>query len=246
MADLTPDDIEMLTGANYATFTTIDADGLPQSTIIWIDAEGEHVLVNTAKGRVKDRNVRRDPRVSVLVIREGDAYDWISVAGRVVDIEEGTFRHEDGKEVTRQWVAHPGSVAIVAHDGEHVWLVRQPREATGDPDLLELPAGKLDEDGESPLECGQRELAEEIGKAAGAWEHLTTYFTSAGFTDEQCHIYLATDLRDEPGKEVADERIDIEQHPLAGLDATIAACRDAKTLIGLLMLRARLDSTPMD
>ena len=102
--------------------------------------------------------------------------------------------------MTRQWVAHPGSVAIVAHDGEHVWLVRQPREATGDPDLLELPAGKLDEEGESPLECGQRELAEEIGKAAASWEHLTTYFTSAGFTDEQCHIFLATDLRDEPGR----------------------------------------------
>ena len=47
----------------------------------------------------------------------------------------------------------PARSAIVAHDGEHVWLVRQPREATGDPDLLELPAGKLDEEGESPLEC---------------------------------------------------------------------------------------------
>ncbi len=112
--------------------------------------------------------------------------------GKIVDVCEGTFRHEDGDEVTRQWVAHPGSVAIVAHDAEHVWLVRQPREATGDPDLLELPAGKLDEEGESPLLCGKRELAEEIGKAAASWEHLTTYFTSAGFTDEQCHIFLAT------------------------------------------------------
>ena len=98
--------------------------------------------------------------------------------------------------MTRQWVAHPGSVAIVAHDGERVWLVRQPREAIGEPDLLELPAGKLDEEGESPLECGQRELAEEIGKAAEHWEHLTTYCTSAGFTDEQCHIYP----RDRPAR----------------------------------------------
>jgi 8-oxo-dGTP pyrophosphatase MutT (NUDIX family) len=162
--------------------------------------------------------------------------------GTVFDVCEGRFRHEDGEEVTRQWVVHPGSVAIVAHDGEHVWLVRQPREATGDPDLLELPAGKLDEEGESPLECGRRELAEEIGKAAGNWEHLTTYFTSAGFTDERCHIYLATDLRDAPGNELAGERIDIEAHPLASLDATIAGCSDAKTLIGLLLLRARIDA----
>jgi 8-oxo-dGTP pyrophosphatase MutT (NUDIX family) len=161
-------------------------------------------------------------------------------AGRIVDVREGRFRHEDGEEVTRQWVVHPGSVAIVAHDGERVWLVRQPREATGEPDLLELPAGKLDEEGETPLECGIRELAEEIGKAAEHWEHVTTYYTSAGFTDEECHVYLATGLSEEPGRQIAGERIDIEARPLAELDATIAESRDAKTLIGLLMLRDRL------
>jgi 8-oxo-dGTP pyrophosphatase MutT (NUDIX family) len=160
--------------------------------------------------------------------------------GKVVDVLEGTFRYDDGQEVTRQWIAHPGSVAIVAHDGEQVWLVRQPREATGVPDLLELPAGKLDEEGETPLECGQRELAEEIGKAAEHWEHLTTYYTSPGLTDEQCHLYLATGLRDEPGQEIPDERIDVEPHKLGDLDATIADCRDSKTLIGLLLLRDRL------
>jgi ADP-ribose pyrophosphatase len=161
--------------------------------------------------------------------------------GGFIEVHEGTFRHDDGEEVTRQWVKHPGAVGIVAHDGDKLWLVRQPREATGDPDLLELPAGKLDEEGETPLECARRELAEEIGKAADHWEHLTTYYTSAGFTDEECHIFLATGLRDDPGHEIEGERIDVETHPLADLDATIAACRDAKTLIGLLMLRARLD-----
>jgi 8-oxo-dGTP pyrophosphatase MutT (NUDIX family) len=160
--------------------------------------------------------------------------------GKIVDVCEGRFRHDDGDEVTREWVAHPGAVGVVAHDGEHVWLVRQPREAVGEPDLLELPAGKLDEEGESPLECGVRELAEEIGKSAASWEHLTTYYSSAGFTDEQVYIYLATDLSDQPGQEVAGERIEIEQHPLDRLDETIAACKDAKTLIGLQLLRARL------
>ena len=160
--------------------------------------------------------------------------------GAIFDVCEGRFRYEDGQEIARQWVVHPGSVAIVAHDGERVWLVRQPREATGEPDLLELPAGKLDEPGESPLECAVRELAEEIGKAAASWEHLKTYYTSAGFTDEQCHIYLATDLRDEPGRQIPHERIDVETHPLAQLDATIADCRDAKTIIGLQLLRDRL------
>ncbi len=160
--------------------------------------------------------------------------------GDFVEVCEGTFRHEDGGEVKRQWVAHPGAVGIVAHDGEHVWLVRQPREAIGDPELLELPAGKLDEEGETPLECGVRELAEEIGKAAAAWEHVATFYTSPGFTDEQCHIYLATDLSDEPGRQIEGERIHVERHPLAELDATIAGCRDSKTIIGLQILRARL------
>ena len=129
---------------------------------------------------------------------------------------------------------------MVAHDDEHVWLVRQPREATGDPDLLELPAGKLDEEGEAPLECARRELAEEIGKAAEHWEHLKTFLTSAGMTDERCHIFLATGLRDEPGLAIESERIDVERHPLAELGAAIAATTDAKTLIGLMLLRERL------
>ena len=109
----------------------------------------------------------------------------------------------------------------------------------GRADLLELPAGKLDEEGESPLECGRRELAEEIGKAAESWELLTRYYSSAGFTDEEVHVYLATGLSDAPGQEIEGERITVEPRPLAELDALIAECRDAKTLIGLLLLQAR-------
>ena len=90
------------------------------------------------------------------------------------------FRHEDGEEVERESVAHPGAVGVVAHDGEQVCLVRQPREAVGEPDLLELPAGKLDEEGEAPLETAKRELAEEIGKAAEHWEQLARFYTSPG------------------------------------------------------------------
>jgi len=159
---------------------------------------------------------------------------------RIAAIKKGTFRHEDGEEVTREWAEMDGAVAVVAHDGERLWLVRQPREATGEFDLLELPAGRLDQEGETPLDTAKRELAEEIGKAAGAWEHLTTFYTTPGFTNEQCHIFLATELRDEPGQEIEGERIDIEVHPLAELDGLLSAVRDSKALIGLLMLRDRL------
>jgi ADP-ribose pyrophosphatase len=166
--------------------------------------------------------------------------ETVAYEGRIVDLVVGRFRHEDGETVTREWARHPGAAAIVAHDGVSVWLVRQPREPIGVPDLLELPAGKLDEPGESPLECAKRELAEEIGKTAATWEHLTTYYATVGFSDEVIHLYLATDLGDAPGQAIADERIDIELHPLAGLDLLIPEIQDSKTLIGLLLLRDRL------
>ena len=129
-------------------------------------------------------------------------------------------------------------MAVVAHDGERIFLVRQPREAVGEPALLELPAGKLDEEGEGPLETAKRELAEEIGKGANSWRHLTTFYTSPGFVEEECHVYLATDLFDQTAEADEDERIEIVERPLAELDAVIEQCRDAKTLVGLLWFRA--------
>ncbi len=159
--------------------------------------------------------------------------------GKVFSVREETFRHEDGDETTREIVRHQGAVGIVCHDGERIWLVRQPREAVGAPDLLELPAGKLDVEGEEPLETAKRELAEEIGKAASEWEHLHSFYTSPGFTDEECHVYLATGLSDASAETEENERIDVETRPLAELDALIGEVRDSKTLIGLLELRRR-------
>ena len=61
--------------------------------------------------------------------------------GKIFRVRRETFRHEDGEASTREIVRHRGAVGVVAHDGESIWLVRQPREAVGAPDLLELPAG---------------------------------------------------------------------------------------------------------
>ena len=82
-------------------------------------------------------------------------------------------------------VGHPGAVGILAYDDERVWLVRQPREAVGDPALLEIPAGKLDDEGETPEQTARRELAEEVGVAADDWRPLKRFHTSPGFTDEE-------------------------------------------------------------
>lgn len=160
--------------------------------------------------------------------------------GRIGTVRVERYRHADGEEVVREVVGHPGAVAIVAHDDEHLWLVRQPREVCGERALLEVPAGKLDVDGEPPLETAKRELAEEVGKAAGRWEALKAIYTSPGFTDEQIELFLATDLRDVARPDVEeDERIEVVAWPLDRLDEAIAACEDAKSLVGLLLLRAR-------
>jgi ADP-ribose pyrophosphatase len=160
--------------------------------------------------------------------------------GYIASVDKCRFRHEDGEEVTREIVRHPGAVAIVAHDDEQLYLVRQPREAVGVPDLLELPAGKLDVEGEPPLECAKRELREEIGKAAEHWEHLATFYNSPGYSDEEVHVYLASGLSDTgPSQVDEDERIDIATYPLDRLDDAIADTRDSKTLIGLYELRRR-------
>jgi len=158
-------------------------------------------------------------------------------------IRAGTerFRHPDGTEVTRDKVWHPGAVGVVALDDEHIWLTRQPREVIGDSASLEIPAGKLDVEGEPPLETAKRELGEEIGKRAEYWQQLLAFYTSPGFSDERMWLYLATGLSDAPDGAAAeaDERIEIVPWPLARLDQAIDQCEDSKSLIALLWLAAR-------
>src|SRR5918996_2950328 len=98
--------------------------------------------------------------------------------GHIATVRVDEFRYPDGSTAEREVVAHPGAVAMVAHDDRFLYLVRQPREAVGAGALLELPAGKLDVEGEGPLECARRELEEEIGKRAAQWRELKRFFTS--------------------------------------------------------------------
>lgn len=163
-------------------------------------------------------------------------------SGRLVDVRIERFRHADGEEVSREIVRHKGAVGMLAYDEQHVWLVRQPREAVGEPDLLEIPAGRLDVPGEEPLQAARRELAEEIGKAAAVWEPIVTYYTGAGFTDERVHLFAATGLTDESAESGEQERIEIVPWPIERLQDAIGQCRDAKTLIALYWLAARLNA----
>ena len=160
--------------------------------------------------------------------------------GHIGGVRVDTFRYDDGEEATREIVSHPGAVTVLPFDGEAVWLVRQPREPVGEQSLLELPAGKLDVEGEDQEAAARRELAEEIGKGARSWRHLVSFYNSPGLLAEVNHLYLAEDLYDESAEAEENERIEIVRLPLADLDDTIAGLRDAKTLIGLLWLRSYL------
>jgi 8-oxo-dGTP pyrophosphatase MutT (NUDIX family) len=160
--------------------------------------------------------------------------------GRIAAVRVERWREEDGEVVEREVVGHPGAVAVLAHDGEQIYLVSQPREPVGEPRLLELPAGKLDDDSEDVLATAKRELAEEIGKGARTWKHLATFWSSPGFSNEEIHLFLATDLYDESAEADENERIEVVDYPLDRLDDAIADCADSKSLVGLLWLKAYL------
>ena len=156
--------------------------------------------------------------------------------GQIGTVKVERFRHDDGDVVEREVVEHPGAAVMLPFDGERIWLVRQPREPVGEQSLLELPAGKLN--GADVLETARRELREEIGKSAAEWKHLTSFYASPGFTNEEIHAYLATDLSDAPLEAEENERIEVSAEPVERLDDLIRECRDSKSLIALLWFRA--------
>lgn len=80
----------------FAHLATINADGSPQVTPVWVDFDGTHIRFNTAKGRVKERNVRRAPKVALAIMDPDNPYRYLRVAGRVVDVtEQGADQHID-------------------------------------------------------------------------------------------------------------------------------------------------------
>ena len=135
----------------------------------------------------------------------------------------------------RDVVRHPGAVAVVAlTEMGKIALVRQYRTSL-DRVTVEIPAGKL-EPGEDPLDCARRELKEETGFVAGKIAYLTTIASSAGFTDELIHLYLATQLSFEGAEPDEDEFLNVELVPVSELvDAVLdGKIQDAKTVVGAL------------
>jgi ADP-ribose pyrophosphatase len=152
----------------------------------------------------------------------------------VVNLGVETVTLPNGATVELEVIRHQGASAVVPlqEDGT-VLLIRQYRHAAGG-FIYEIPAGKLDP-GENPLACAERELEEETGRRAGHLEHLLTFFTTPGFTDEIIHIYLATELIPGVQNLEHDEVLEVVEMPLEHALQRIAdgTIRDGKTIIGL-------------
>ncbi len=162
--------------------------------------------------------------------------------GRIFSVIEGEARLDDGTLVRREMVAHHGGVAVVPMVGESVILIRQFRIAINKT-ILEIPAGKLEGD-ESPAFRARAELEEEVGYRAGKLVLAHAYFSSAGFTNERMHIFLAFDLEKTAQKLEFDECIEIVDLPIREISAKLASggIEDAKTIIGLRALLAYLET----
>lgn len=161
-------------------------------------------------------------------------------------LAEAQVRGREGESFTRFVVHHPGAVVVVpvTADHESVIMVRQFRAATGG-DLLEVPAGKRDVDGEAPEATAARELAEEIGRRPRRLVKLCEFFNSPGFTDEYTHLYAAFDLESLEGPRAAtleEQAMTIEPVAIADVERRISAGEivDAKSIIGLLLTRRYL------
>jgi len=166
--------------------------------------------------------------------------------GSLISVSRGTFEAPDGSTFNRDLVHHPGAVSIVPVDDDHsVLLVRQYRAAI-DADLLEIPAGKRDVEGEPPEGTAQRELEEEVGVRAGRVQKLAEFYNSPGFSDEYSYVFLGLDLTPTQASAHSPEEaaMEIERVPLDEVPMLIATGRlvDAKSIIGLCLALEALRS----
>ncbi|MEO8450016.1 MAG: NUDIX hydrolase [Gemmatimonadota bacterium] len=163
--------------------------------------------------------------------------------GRVFDVRRDLVRFPDGSEGTLDMIRHPGATAILPFLDDpgagdpRVLLIRQFRHAADD-FIWEVPAGTLGP-GEPPEQCARRELTEETGYSAKTIRHLTTIFTTPGFTDEKIHLYLATGLVRGKHHREADEFITVHSFRWSEIGQMIrrGEIHDGKTLATLMYLQ---------
>jgi ADP-ribose pyrophosphatase len=156
--------------------------------------------------------------------------------GRVFDVRKDQVRLPDGRVVQIDLIEHRGAVTIVPLDSDgQIWFIRQYRHPANQ-ELLELPAGVMDE-GEAPEISALRELREEIGMAARKLRRIGEFFLAPGYSTEYMYVYLAEDLYPSPLSPDLDEVIQIEKTPIDQVGSLIinGQVQDAKSLASLFL-----------
>ncbi len=160
----------------------------------------------------------------------------IIFSGKVFDVKIDTIRYtKSGNKSVREVVLHRGGAVIVAvTENSEILLVRQFRYPLMK-NIWELPAGKLDKD-EDPLVCASRELKEETGFEAEKIKFLGSIYTSPGYSSEELHIFLATDLTaGKHNREEGEEGMEIlKVHEKQAVEMILKGeIKDAKTIAGI-------------
>ena len=167
--------------------------------------------------------------------------------GRISAFVDEELTTPSGHVITRQYLTHPGAVAVVAwrEDRDDIAVLRQYRHPVR-MELVEIPAGLLDLDGEEWVVAAQRELAEEAELAGGRWFKLASFMASPGCSTEDVDVLLALDLEPAPGdfvREAEEAEIEVAWFALSDVvDAVLAGELHSPTLvIGVLAAKAALE-----
>lgn len=161
--------------------------------------------------------------------------------GCLLHVKKDRVRLPDGSESVREYITHPGAVAVLAlNDKGNLIMERQYRYGPRR-EFFEIPAGKIDH-GEDTLITGQRELLEETGYVAREWQHLVTTWPCIGYADERIEYYLARGLTQQV--QTLDEGEFLEVFELSLTDALewirVGKINDSKTIIGIFWLEKHL------
>ena len=163
--------------------------------------------------------------------------------GMIVNIRRDVAELQDGRRVSREVVEHPGGVGIIPVTKDNKILMVKQYRYPMEEELLEIPAGKLDE-GEAPFECAVRELSEETGCTAGKFVDFGAIYPSPGFCRETLYLYLALDLRYGEIHLDDGEFLSVEA---VGIDELVEKIMrneltDAKSVIGIMKAKRYLET----
>jgi len=168
--------------------------------------------------------------------------------GKIVNLVVEHVKYRSGNEAVKEIIEHPGGgVVLAVFENNDILLVKQYRYPIGG-DVIELPAGKLDNN-EDPQHCAERELREETGYVAQRWTKLTTIMTTPGFCNERLHIYMAQGLSPSPqgqSLEEGEQSIKLLRVPLVEAVAMVERGEivDGKSIAGIFFGQRLLRGKP--